>query len=655
MAITKPLENPIRKLCTILMLSIIATAALCQPTVQQRFEDSVIGWKQIYSFKGMQYKPLTVEGQSFSPYQLSLRDSFITWMQRTYQPIGGWGDINQKDFTTRQNKGPVPQGIGMYALIYTLFKSDRTGKYDLVPNEAHLDIGIFTNTLFGTNPIYLFNSPDGHFFTMPKNNYESTFSNPDIIKAAKDYGLHNDSRFSKYMVYFDGLNVNVVLTPGNRLPIVQLTKGEVLEQCEKGIAREVEERKKKARRMSSNKPSYYAGVIKDLDEKLYPQCIKNLNILKEKYKDKLNEPAVLYGRQGPSFADFANSNTTLFVEDWYQKLDGFPVYQYTKEAIEQSKKDKPLWITVSWKPQKPNSQAKAYEIHRAMLRYFNYDYVYNYFFSPEKIKTQAYTVTNAEEQIALVKNLRKHYSAPTKELPQGVFFMDDFSANAEGNRPAGWNDSKNGATAKIVSLENQPGKWVQLGHNNGLSPTTSLKKSLPENFTMEFDVVTDEFDVRTGGAVSVSLSSYQLTTEGWAKPNEKGSTILIKIEAGNEADYNNNNYRGGAETSINSTVSGYEGNFKSNYSLREFTNKKTSLHLTLKVKDGQVTTFINNKEVAVSKDFKQDYNNTAVCKGLPPGTQFRNISFANHTQNWSPDGKSNAVNVYISNIKITKD
>jgi hypothetical protein len=649
------MKSSIKKLFTAMLICFIINSALSQPTNQRRIEDSVIGWKQTYSFKGKQYKPLTVERQIYSSYQQSLRDSFITWMQRTYLPIGGWGDIFHKDYTTRQNKGPVPQGIGMYALIYTLFKSERTGKYDLVPNESHADIGIFSNTLFGTNPIYLFNSSDGHFFTMPKNNYESTFTNADVVNWTKEYGLHDDNRFSKYMVYFDGLNVNVVLTPGNRLPIVQLTKGEVLQECEKGIAREVEERKKEARRMSSNNPSYHAGVIKDLDEKLYPQCIKNLNVLKEKYKDKLNEPAVLNGQQGPSFADFVNSNTTLFIEDWYQKKDGFPVYRYTKEAIEQSKKDKPLWITVSWQPQKPNSLAKGYEIHRAMLRYFNYDYVYNYFFNPEKVKGQTYSVTNAEEQLTLVKNLRKHYTSPVKELPQGVFFMDDFSANAEGSRPGGWNDSKNRVAAKIVSLKNQPGKWVQLGHFNDLSPSTALKKTLPENFTLEFDVVTDEFSVRTGGSVKLSLSSYPTNAEGFVTPNSKGTTLEWQITAGNEADFNNNNYHGESKPSINSTIAGYEGSYNYTYSSGEFTNKKTSLHATIKVNNGQAIFFINGKEIVASKDFKQDYCRDCVCKGIPPGTTFRKITFANTTQNWSPDGKSDQVNVYISNIKITKD
>ncbi|MFN8253382.1 MAG: hypothetical protein U0V75_16050 [Ferruginibacter sp.] len=633
----------------------LALAGHAQPTPQQQLEDSVVGWKTSYSFKGKTYKPLVVDGQNFSPYQQALRDSFITWMQRTYKPIGGFGDIYQRDFTSRQNKFPVPQCIGMTAGIYGLYKSSRTGKYELTPNEDHNDVFIYTNTLAGISNAALLSAADGFYFTMPKDNYASTFTKPEIIAKYREFGLHDDSRFSKYMVYFLSESwVTVVLIPGNTLPIVQLTKGEVLALCEKGLQRELDEKKNEARHMSSNNPSYYAGVIKDLDEKQYPQCLKNLNSLKAKYKDRLNEPAVLYGWSGPSFADFVNNNTTLFVEDWYQDIPGYPVYRYTKEAIGNSKKDKPLWVEITWPLQKKGTRVKAYEVHKAMLRNFNYDYVYDYFFNPGKISGTAYTASNTAEQQKELQQMNKHYAAENKALPQGVFFMDDFSANADGDRPAGWSDSKT-KPATVVSLSGKPGKWVQLGHYNELTPSTLLKKALPGNFIMEFDMATDAFSVRTGGALRLSLSSYPTNAEGLVLPDTKGSVLEWQITAGNEADYFNNNYSGESKSVIHSTVAGYEGSFNSVYQSKEFTNKKTVLHASIRVYNGQVQFFINNKEVAASKNFKQDYCNDCICRGIPLQTVFRKISFTNNTQNWSPDGRSTAVNVYISNVKITKE
>lgn len=656
--ITKSFQSIRIILVVLLAIMHIQNLAMAQSTEKQRIEDSVIGWKKIYSFKGKQYKPLLVDGQSFSPYQQSLRDSFISWMQKSYLPIGGWGDIYQRDFTSRQNKFPVPQCIGMTASFYGFYKSDRTGKYEMITNEDHDDVFVYTNTLAGVNNAELLSSTDGFYFTMPKDNYASTFTSPAVKDAVKEFGLHDDERFAKYMVYFLSQNwVTVVLTPGNKLPIVQLSKGEVLSLCEKGLKRELDARKEEAKHMSSNDPSYYAEVIKDLDEKLYPQCIKNLNALKEKYKDKLKEPALLYNWNGPSFSEFTSTSSmpTLFVEDWYQAMPGYPVYRYTKEAIENSKKDKPLWIEITWPIEKPGARVKSYEVHRAMLRYFNFDYVYNYFFDPEKVKEQRYTPSNAAEQANQLQQLRKHYVvSDNKSMPPGVFLADDFSANMIGGRPAGWSDSKT-KPAAVVHLNNKPGKWVQLGYYNALSPSIALKKPLPENFIFEFDLATDAFTVRTGGAVRLTLSSFPLTAEGTAVANSKGTTLEWQITAGNEADFTNNNYRGESISTINSTVAGYEGIYNFSILPKDFTNKQTGLHAAIKVKNGQAFFYINGKEVAASKDFKQDYCKDCICKGIPPNTLFSRISFTNITQNWSPDGKSDEVHVYISNIKITKD
>jgi hypothetical protein len=397
------------KKIAIFLLFYHSLSSVAQPTAKLRIEDSVIGWKTVYSFKGKQYKPLVVDGQTFSPYQQSLRDTFIIWMQRSYIPIGGFGDIYQRDYTSRQNKFPMPKSIGMTAGIYGFYKSERTGKYEMTANEDHNDIFIYTNTLAGINTALLLSSKEGFYFTMAKQNYASTFTDPDVTNTVKDFGLHNDPRFSKYMVYFPSQSwVTVVLAPGNKLPIEQLTKGEVLALCEEGLKRDKEEKKNEAKHMSSNNPTYYATVIKDLEDKQYPQCIKKLNSIKEKYKDRLNEPAVLYGWAGPSVADFYNNETAIFKEDWYQNIPGYPVYRYSKEAFENSKKDKPLWIEITWPIEKPGSRVKSYQVHKAMLRYFNFDYVYDYFFNPEKVKGIFYTPSNAEEQKEQIQRLKKH-------------------------------------------------------------------------------------------------------------------------------------------------------------------------------------------------------------------------------------------------------
>ena len=60
---------------------------------------------------------------------------------------------------------------------------------------------------------------------------------------------------------------------------------------------------------------------------------------------------------------------------------------------------------------------------------------------------------------------------------------EDFSSTAVGDFPLKWNTN---ATAEVVTLNNQPGKWLKLNKEGVFYP--EFIKSLPENFTLEFDL-----------------------------------------------------------------------------------------------------------------------------------------------------------------------
>ena len=83
--------------------------------------------------------------------------------------------------------------------------------------------------------------------------------------------------------------------------------------------------------------------------------------------------------------------------------------------------------------------------------------------------------------------------------------------------------------------------------------------------------------------------------------------------------------------------------------LLEFTNKKTSVHIAIKVMAGVLSIFINNKQVAVSTDFKLAYGGKCVTCSLPVGTKFNNIFWNNSTND------ADTTKVYIRNIKISKE
>ncbi|MGZ8544492.1 MAG: hypothetical protein ACXWV0_04305, partial [Flavisolibacter sp.] len=228
-----------------------------------------------------------------------------------------------------------------------------------------------------------------------------------------------------------------------------------------------------------------------------------------------------------------------------------------------------------------------------------------------------------------------------------------FTRNADGSKPQEWFFSTSGKHSIVTTLKNDPGKWVQLGYNNPLSSTV-IKKPLPADFILEYDMVTDgEFSSGTGGAASLILNTRSSNTNGSENIYNNGTRVTINIVPGNEADYQNNNFRGNIKIDIHSAPSinkenGSEGIFYT-YPLNEFTNKKTKVHVAVKLKDDILTVLINNKQVAVSTNFKMTYGGTCISCGLPAGTRFNSIFWKNTTND------AENVKVYISNVKVTKD
>jgi hypothetical protein len=160
-----------------------------------------------------------------------------------------------------------------------------------------------------------------------------------------------------------------------------------------------------------------------------------------------------------------------------------------------------------------------------------------------------------------------------------------------------------------------------------------------------------DFSSRTGGAVTLTLNSRSALQDGVEYLGGNGSRIAINIESGNEADYDNNNYRGIITTTINASPSVNKQNFSEGishtYALREFTNKKTTIHVTVKIRSGILSIFINNKQVAVSTDFKMAYGSKCMTCGVTAGTLFSSLYWKNTTTD------ADNIKVYIGNIKIT--
>lgn len=70
-----------------------------------------------------------------------------------------------------------------------------------------------------------------------------------------------------------------------------------------------------------------------------------------------------------------------------------------------------------------------------------------------------------------------------------IIFFDDFADVATGDFPVNW-DTK--SSAEVVSLNNYPGKWLQLKGSYSYYAPVIKNLKLPENFTIEFDAVCED-------------------------------------------------------------------------------------------------------------------------------------------------------------------
>lgn len=73
-------------------------------------------------------------------------------------------------------------------------------------------------------------------------------------------------------------------------------------------------------------------------------------------------------------------------------------------TLAKCKTNNPRWIAVSFPYETKERGNQLYEIYTAVTQNLNYDYIYNHFFNPEKVKGIAYKPANEEQLNAWLSN-----------------------------------------------------------------------------------------------------------------------------------------------------------------------------------------------------------------------------------------------------------
>jgi len=619
--------------------SIQATAQL---TAEQRIQDSVIGW-----WSNPRFDHLKPQTEPLGKKKEAIVNKIVEWMKKTYTPVAGLGTVSR--FVNKSNYGAV---FAVWNVSHDKMWTEPNGNFKPIAEE-NTPFWVAANKTFGSFDIPFLNQPDEYYFTMQPNGYMETQQTLERTKIV-DPRIHPNAY--KFITWVNEWQT-VYLTPNNKLPFVAVTKGELLTKAEEGLVRQWEnEIKDVAAKWPTNKKVQEEALVPR--KKTLEQYRSNIQQLRERYQNSLNEPAIIRDMQ-PTMYSFSLDPDPFEIDNFESKSNhAYPVYKIDAALGARMQSEIPQWIAIAFPYQTKENGNRLYEMYTALAQNFNYEYVYNYFFEPEKVRGIAYKPANEEQLIARLNNYRNRNKAaicPVANkiaLPANAFFFDDFSSSSESAEPANWFFNRYGKHPIITTLKNQVGKWLQLGYNNPLTPSL-LKKPVPENFILEYDIVTDDnFGSRTGGAVGLSLNTRPTTSTGVEETGGNGTAVTINITSGNEANYESN-YRGLLSVKINSSPSlnkeHYSEGISYEYPLREFTNKKTNIHVTVKVKSGVLVVLINNKQVAISTDFKMLYGGNCVTCGVAAGTRFNSILWKNMTDD------SDNIKVYIGNVKLTKE
>lgn len=626
----------------LLILIAVSIPSFGQLTSEQRIEDSVIGW-----WSNTRFDKLKPQTDPLGKKKEVLVNKIIEWMKKTYTPVAGLGTYNR--YINKSGYGVL---FEVWDVSHDKEWTEADGKFKPIP-EQNRPFWVAINRTFGSYSIPFLQKDNESFFTMQPDGYAA---DTRIMENGKKADPRIHPNVYKYITWCNSWQT-VYLTPDNKLPFVEVTKGELFQKAEEGLDKQwAVEVKDVQEKWSDKKTQDEVLAIRKQEIEKYRV---NIKLLRERHQSTLNEPAVIRDMQ-PAMRSFQLDPDIFKIDNATKEFKAaYQVYKIDATLRAKMESDVPQWVAIAFPFANKEKGNQLFELYTALTQNFNYDYAYNYFFDPEKVKGIPYKPANeAQLTVRLNNYIKRNESAITPvanqvSLPPNTFFYDDFSSSPEGDAPVNWFFKKYGQHATVTKLPIQSGKWLKLGYNVPVTPTF-LKKPIPENFTLEFDMITDgEFDSRAGGAVRLVLNTRAASSDGTEVQGGNGSRVSIEIVSGNERDYDNNNYRGIANIKINSTPDLNQENNVSGlsyeYALREFTNKKTKIHVALTVKNNILIVLINNKPIAKSSDFKMAYGGKCVACGVPTGTKFTNIYWENSTSD------SDKVKVYISNIKITKE
>lgn len=346
-------------------------------TGQPPLNERVIGWGPIRPAKGNAASASEIaKNDAYTPGRRKMLDTFQGWIQKSYTPVGRLAEPWRIMYPASVTSSEQPPRTALMQMSLWSPKLTPNGTLTRAQPASQYAISIASNATIAFEPAAWFNTPKQFYFTMCVDRDGTLLNKDDVTKytsiveeVRQKITTGPDALEPGTFVVFPsgGSYMNVVLIPGGKLPMVPVSRAETLRIAEEGCKRARADGKQEAFM---------------LDKEL-----KLIAATREKYRDSLNEPAVLRSMQMSIY---------LFDSDqdpFDNERERWPLYKYSPETYAKCKADAPQWILVQFPiPYDYKNNLGREVVWKAMTEKFNFAYVYNTFFAPGKVKGQAYRV-----------------------------------------------------------------------------------------------------------------------------------------------------------------------------------------------------------------------------------------------------------------------
>ena len=208
-----------------------------------------------------------------------------------------------------------------------------------------------------------------------------------------------------------------------------------------------------------------------------------------------------------------------------------------------------------------------------------------------------------------------------------IVYADDFSQDVIGEFPLKWNTN---GTGEIVTLEDLPGKWLKI--TEGTRYESAYNNKLPENYTVEFDVLVEFKDDQAVPYIKIQLESDKVEPY----PNPPVVEIMLAPNGGINVEGSGDGIY--YETRNEKNYTTFEGKKQLFHTFSHNNHKNIPVHVSLWIQKQRIRVWINQDKL---------YD---LPKGIAENMSVKKLSFETTNYGGTPTNYS----YFISNIKIAE-